>query len=104
MQRRAQPDVSAVHYEGAAKASPSPVLVEGLDQAQLLVICPSNPALSVHPIVALAGMKERPRQFFGDSCSRQSHSGQRRGAGARWQDNGWIGTRGVRGGSGPRLS
>ena len=65
VQRRAQPDVSAVHYEGAAKASPSPVLVEGLDQAQLLVICPSNPALSVHPIVALAGMKERLASFSG---------------------------------------
>ena len=65
VQRRAQPDVSAVHYEGAAKASPSPGLVEGFDQAQLLVICPSNPALSVHPIVALAGMKERLAGFPG---------------------------------------
>ena len=65
VQRRAQPDVSAVHYEGAAKASPSPGLVEGLDQAQWLVICPSNPALSVHPIVALAGMKERLAGFPG---------------------------------------
>ena len=65
VQRRAQPDVSAVHYEGAAKASPSPGLVEGLDQAQLLVICPSNPALSVHPILALAGLRERLACFSG---------------------------------------
>ena len=39
VQRRAQPEVSAVHYEGAREAAPSPGLDEALDRAELLVIC-----------------------------------------------------------------
>ena len=65
VQRRAQPEVFAVHYEGASDASPSPGLDIGLSQAKMLVICPSNPALSVNPIVAVAGMKERLADFSG---------------------------------------
>ncbi len=65
VQRRAQPDVSAVQYEGASGAYPSPGLDKGFTQAQLLVICPSNPALSVQPIVAVAGMRERLAKFKG---------------------------------------
>ncbi len=65
VQRRAQPDVSAVYYEGASDASPSPGLDDGLRHAKMLVICPSNPALSVNPIVAVAGMKQRLADFSG---------------------------------------
>ena len=65
VRRRAQPDVSAVHYEGAENACPSPGLDEALGLAEMLVICPSNPALSVSPIVALSGMKERLAGFSG---------------------------------------
>lgn len=65
VQRRAQPDVSAVLYEGAADASPSPGLDGALRDAEMLVICPSNPALSVGPIVAVAGMEERLAGFGG---------------------------------------
>ena len=65
VRRRAQPDVSAVHYEGASEASPSPGMDNGLSQARMLVICPSNPALSVNPIVAVASMKERIAGFSG---------------------------------------
>ncbi len=65
VQRRAQPDVSAVHYEGAENACPSPGLSEALGLAEMLVICPSNPALSVSPFVALSGMKERLAGFSG---------------------------------------
>ena len=62
---RAQPDVSAVRYVGAADARPSPVLDAALAQARILVICPSNPALSVQPIVEISGMKERLASFTG---------------------------------------
>lgn len=65
VQRRAQPDVSSVHYEGAENACPSPGLDEAIGLAELLVICPSNPALSVSPIVSLSGMKERLAGFNG---------------------------------------
>ena len=62
---RAQPEVSAVHYLGSAEAVPSPGLDEALALARILVICPSNPALSVQPIVEVSGMKERLASFSG---------------------------------------
>ena len=65
VQHRAQPDVSAVHYEGATDSSPSPGIENGLRHARMLVICPSNPALSVNPIIAVYGMKERLGRFTG---------------------------------------
>ena len=65
VQRRAQPDVSAVNYLGAGEAAPSAGLAAALSQARMLVICPSNPALSVQPIVQVSGMKERLESFSG---------------------------------------
>ena len=65
VQHRARPDVSAVSYVGAAEAVPSPGLEAALAQAEMLVICPSNPALSVQPIVEVGGMKERLASFAG---------------------------------------
>ena len=65
VRQRAQPEVSAVHYVGAADAVPSPGMDAALAQARILVICPSNPALSVQPIVEVSGMKERLTSFSG---------------------------------------
>ncbi|MYC36137.1 MAG: 2-phospho-L-lactate transferase [Chloroflexi bacterium] len=65
VRERAQPEVSAVHYLGSGDAIPSPGLDEALALARILVICPSNPALSVQPIVEVSGMKERLASFSG---------------------------------------
>ncbi len=65
VRQRAQPEVSAVHYVGAADAVPSPGMDAALAQARILVICPSNPALSVQPIVEVSGMRERLASFSG---------------------------------------
>lgn len=65
VRQRAQPEVSAVHYVGATDAVPSPGLNAALAQADILVICPSNPALSVQPIVEISGMRKRLASFTG---------------------------------------
>ncbi len=65
VQHRAQPDVSAVSYLGAADAAPSPGVESALAQAGMLVICPSNPALSVQPILEVNGIRERLEGFSG---------------------------------------
>lgn len=53
-------DVSEVRFDGLADAKPSPGLAEGLarDDLAAIVICPSNPFLSVDPILSLAGVRE----------------------------------------------
>jgi LPPG:FO 2-phospho-L-lactate transferase len=61
VRRRCEPAVRRLRYEGAAAARPSPALAEALGRPdlELVVICPSNPYLSVDPLLALPGVRER---------------------------------------------
>lgn len=54
-----RPVVTAIRFEGAG-ALPSPALAEALAREDLaaVVICPSNPFLSVDPILAVAGVRD----------------------------------------------
>jgi LPPG:FO 2-phospho-L-lactate transferase len=65
VRRRAQPKVAAVRYDGAATARQSPGLKDALGSAKMIVICPSNPALSVGPILAVPGVRESLEAFMG---------------------------------------
>jgi LPPG:FO 2-phospho-L-lactate transferase len=50
--------VAAVRYEGADEASPGPGVLAALAEASRIVICPSNPILSIGPILAVAGVAD----------------------------------------------
>lgn len=50
--------VQAVRYEGAAAARPAPGVLEALGSASVVVLAPSNPILSLGPILALPGVSE----------------------------------------------
>ena len=63
--RRAEPIVSEVRYRGADVADASPGLHDALTKAVLLVFCPSNPYLSLGPILALPEVRQRIRTFPG---------------------------------------
>ena len=65
VRERAQPEVASVSYIGSDEATPSAPLGAALSNAEMLVICPSNPALSVQPIVQVSGMKEQLERFQG---------------------------------------
>jgi LPPG:FO 2-phospho-L-lactate transferase len=56
--RRHRDEVAAVSYEGAATARPAPGVLEALTDADLVVIAPSNPPLSIWPILAVPGVRE----------------------------------------------
>ena len=51
-------EVDAVRFEGEAEASPAPGVLDALDQADLLLIAPSNPYVSIGPILAVAAIRE----------------------------------------------
>ena len=53
---RAQGDVVAVAYDGAEASRPAPGVVEALAEADLIVVCPSNPVTSVGPILSVPGI------------------------------------------------
>ena len=60
-----EPKALGTRFEGAESAVPSPALGEALEHAGGLVFCPSNPFLSVAPILAVPGVRERIASFRG---------------------------------------
>ena len=51
--------IEEVRLDGVAEARPTPEVIEALDAAELIVIGPSNPVISIGPILALPGIRER---------------------------------------------
>jgi LPPG:FO 2-phospho-L-lactate transferase len=51
-------EVTAVRYEGADKARPVPGVVEALEETGLIVLAPSNPYLSIGPILAVGAVRK----------------------------------------------
>ena len=56
--RQHRDEVDAVTFDGAAEATPAPGVVEALCSADLLVIAPSNPYVSIQPILAVRALGE----------------------------------------------
>jgi LPPG:FO 2-phospho-L-lactate transferase len=50
-------DVDAVHYAGAPDAVPAPGVLDALRDADVMLIAPSNPYVSIGPILAVAGIR-----------------------------------------------
>lgn len=60
--RRRQADaVRSLRFDGAVSARPSPVALDAIGEAELIVIGPSNPLVSIGPILAIPGMREALR-------------------------------------------
>jgi LPPG:FO 2-phospho-L-lactate transferase len=55
-------DVDAVEYRGGAAAHPAPGVIAAIDGAETLVIAPSNPPLSIWPILAIDAVAEAVRR------------------------------------------
>jgi LPPG:FO 2-phospho-L-lactate transferase len=57
--RRCEPVVKRVRFEGIESARPTDEVIAAIDAADLIVLCPSNPFVSVDPILALGDLRER---------------------------------------------
>lgn len=60
---RCQPEVIGFRFEGIDAASPSPAFQEVLQDPQLaaVIICPSNPFVSVDPVLSMQGVRNMLR-------------------------------------------
>jgi LPPG:FO 2-phospho-L-lactate transferase len=58
--RRCEPRVKGFRFEGAEKAQPTPGAREALQSADAIVICPSNPWVSIDPILRIIPKIEKP--------------------------------------------
>jgi LPPG:FO 2-phospho-L-lactate transferase len=64
--RHALDHVKGVRYEGAATARPAPGVLASIAHADAVIFCPSNPVVSIGPILAVPGLRDavaarRPR-------------------------------------------
>lgn len=57
VERKAQDEVLGVEFKGIESAKPAPGVLEALSNSKKIVICPSNPIVSIGTILAVAGVK-----------------------------------------------
>jgi LPPG:FO 2-phospho-L-lactate transferase len=55
--RRAADPVSAVRFEGVPGARPAPGVMDAIENAERIVLAPSNPFVSLDPILAVDGLR-----------------------------------------------
>lgn len=55
---RAPGPVEDVAFHGIDEARPTPEVLEALEQADVVIVGPSNPVISIGPILAVPGMRE----------------------------------------------
>lgn len=55
--RKCEPKVKGFRFAGIEMARPAPGVLEAIEQADAVVVCPSNPWVSIDPILAVAGLQ-----------------------------------------------
>jgi LPPG:FO 2-phospho-L-lactate transferase len=55
---RCQPEVVGVRFDGAGDARPAPGVLEAIADADTVLVCPSNPVISIGPILAVPGVRD----------------------------------------------
>jgi LPPG:FO 2-phospho-L-lactate transferase len=61
VKRRAEPVVRSIRFENIYSARPAPGVLESIVDAERIIICPSNPLISIGPILAVAGVRQQLR-------------------------------------------
>ena len=56
---RCEIPITGLRFDGAARADPTEPVVHALDNARMVIFCPSNPFVSIDPILAIAGIHDR---------------------------------------------
>lgn len=62
VKRHAEPRVKEIYFDNIDGAKPSPGAAKAIAEADVIIICPSNPLISIGPILAVPGMLDLLRQ------------------------------------------
>jgi LPPG:FO 2-phospho-L-lactate transferase len=57
-----QPTVTGFEFSNAAQSRPAPGVIEAIDRADCIIVCPSNPMVSIGPILAIPGIQTALRR------------------------------------------
>jgi len=61
VKREAKDKVVSVGFLGAGNANPAPEVIESIRESELVIICPSNPIVSIGTILAVNGVRDALR-------------------------------------------
>src|SRR5712692_3387372 len=61
VKRRTKPVVRGIRFAGAESAEPAPGVLEAIRDADRIIICPSNPLISIGPILAVPQIRDQLR-------------------------------------------
>jgi len=61
VKERTAPEVTGVTFAGMSAAMPAPGVLASIAEADLVVVCPSNPLVSIGPILGIRGVREALR-------------------------------------------
>ena len=62
VRERTAPEVAEVTFAGIAEGGPAPGVLDAIAGAEMIVICPSNPIVSIGPILGLRGVRDALRK------------------------------------------
>jgi LPPG:FO 2-phospho-L-lactate transferase len=62
VRRRCEPRLKAIALAGAERARPAPGVIAAIEEADGIVIAPSNPLISIGPILAMPGVRNALRR------------------------------------------
>ena len=58
VKERQEPPVREVRFAGIGDAKPAPGVIDAINDASRVVLCPSNPVVSLAPILTLSGVRD----------------------------------------------
>jgi len=62
VQHGCRPRVSGFEFRGAQDSKPAPGVIMAIDEADMIAVCPSNPMVSIGPILAVPGILDALRR------------------------------------------
>ncbi|MGZ5212932.1 MAG: 2-phospho-L-lactate transferase [Actinomycetota bacterium] len=58
VKRHAEDPVKGIRFEGIELAAPAPGVLDAITRAEVLLLCPSNPVVSIGPILSVPGVRD----------------------------------------------
>ena len=58
VKERTEPEIAEVAFEGIDDAGPAPGVLAAIADADVVIVCPSNPIVSISPILGVAGIRD----------------------------------------------
>jgi LPPG:FO 2-phospho-L-lactate transferase len=61
VREQCRPAVESVRFAGVSRARPAPGVLEALASCDAVIVCPSNPVISIGPVLAVPGVRDAVR-------------------------------------------